>query len=114
MHFILPSGILKSTSSDSFIQFEEDDANEASKNGFTLNTPSLVTANTEPRFVEDKTPKSYLYIQMQLCRKESLKDWLRNTVDDRDKFEVLDIFNQIVCAVEYVHQQGLIHRDLKV
>ncbi|KAJ8709331.1 hypothetical protein PYW07_009157 [Mythimna separata] len=56
----------------------------------------------------------YLYIQMQLCRQDSLHDWLR---DNRccearaDKVKIL--FSQIVSAVEYVHLAGLIHRDLK-
>ncbi|XP_014241196.1 eukaryotic translation initiation factor 2-alpha kinase [Cimex lectularius] len=56
--------------------------------------------------------KKYLYIQMQLCRRDSLKDWL-SANQQRDTNEVLRIFNQIVQAVEYVHFQGLIHRDLK-
>ncbi|KAF5303410.1 hypothetical protein FQR65_LT08252 [Abscondita terminalis] len=54
----------------------------------------------------------YLYIQMQLCCKESLKDWL-NAYPVRDKWQSLAIFGQIVDAVEYVHFRGLIHRDLK-
>ncbi|KAJ8711885.1 hypothetical protein PYW08_008839 [Mythimna loreyi] len=59
-------------------------------------------------------PQMYLYIQMQLCRQDSLHDWLR---DNRccearaDKVKIL--FSQIVSAVEYVHLAGLIHRDLK-
>lgn len=59
-------------------------------------------------------PTVYLYIQMQLCQKQSLKEWLVNNklVERQDK--VLPIFEQIVDAVEYVHLQGLIHRDLKV
>lgn len=59
-------------------------------------------------------PTSYLYIQMQLCRKQSLKDWLFETDASIRHVECLSIFKQIVEAVEYVHLKGLIHRDLKV
>lgn len=58
--------------------------------------------------------KVYLYIQMQLCRKDTLKDWLRINCEKRDKTTIFDLFYQIVDAVEYVHSQDLIHRDLKV
>lgn len=61
-----------------------------------------------------KTQKLYLYIQMQLCQTESLKDWLSNNTEDRDKNRLLDVFHQIVRAISYVHRQGLMHRDLKV
>lgn len=58
-------------------------------------------------------PRWYLYIQMQLCRKESLKDWLqKNDMNIRGN-QTFTIFKQIVGAVEYVHLKGLIHRDLK-
>lgn len=56
----------------------------------------------------------FLYIQMQLYSKETLKDWLGNNTLNRDRYTVLNIFDQIVCAVDYVHSQGLMHRDLKV
>lgn len=55
----------------------------------------------------------YLFIQMQLCRRESLREWLRDR-SVRSSETVLQMFDQIVQAVEYVHLQGLIHRDLKV
>lgn len=58
--------------------------------------------------------RMYLFIQMQLCKKESLKDWLKDNVHVRHSSAIINIFNQIVQAVEYVHMQGLIHRDLKV
>lgn len=58
-------------------------------------------------------PRWYLYIQMQLCRKESLKDWLRKSDMIVRANQTYTIFKQIVEAVEYVHLKGLIHRDLK-
>lgn len=58
--------------------------------------------------------RMYLYIQMQLCKKQSLKDWLKLNKLDTRQTEIVPIFRQIVDAVEYVHLKGLIHRDLKV
>ena len=57
--------------------------------------------------------KLYLYIQMQLCQKTSLKEWLANAHDKKLNV-LLDIFAQTVSAVAYVHDSGLMHRDLKV
>ncbi|KAG5265472.1 hypothetical protein AALO_G00242860 [Alosa alosa] len=57
----------------------------------------------------------YLYIQMQLCRKENLKDWMGQRVapELREHSECLNIFLQIAEAVEFLHSKGLMHRDLK-
>lgn len=62
------------------------------------------------------TPKVYLYIQMQLCRKENLKDWMaqRSQPDLREHSQCLAIFLQIAEAVDFIHSKGLMHRDLKV
>lgn len=58
-------------------------------------------------------PFTFLYIQMQLCRQDSLQDWLRTNAK-RHPDDVTSIFKQTLEAVEYVHLQNLIHRDLKV
>uniref|UniRef100_A0A8C4R6R5 non-specific serine/threonine protein kinase n=1 Tax=Eptatretus burgeri TaxID=7764 RepID=A0A8C4R6R5_EPTBU len=60
-------------------------------------------------------PSHYLYIQMQLCQKENLKDWLnsRTNLADRPRSECLAIFKQIVGTVHFLHTSGLMHRDLK-
>lgn len=58
--------------------------------------------------------RMYLYIQMQLCKKQSLKDWLRLNDLATRQCDIVPIFKQIVDGVEYCHLKGLIHRDLKV
>lgn len=61
-----------------------------------------------------KADRMYLYIQMQLCKKQSLKDWLRLNDSHTRQRDIVCIFKQIVDGVEYCHLKGLIHRDLKV
>lgn len=58
-------------------------------------------------------PKLFLYIQMQLCRQDSLRDWLSRSITSRSRTDCMLIFVQIVDAVQYVHSCGLMHRDLK-
>ncbi|KAG9509463.1 putative ATP-dependent RNA helicase DDX46, partial [Fragariocoptes setiger] len=59
------------------------------------------------------TEQAYLYIQMQLCRKETLRDWLASNTDKRDRNVVFDIFYQIADAMAFVHEHNYCHRDLK-
>ncbi|KAG7271017.1 hypothetical protein CRUP_038468 [Coryphaenoides rupestris] len=75
-----------------------------------LAIPTHTPARNQP------SPKVYLYIQMQLCRKENLKDWMaqRCGPEQRDRNECLEIFLQIAEAVDFLHSKGLMHRDLKV
>lgn len=73
-----------------------------------------LSLNLQDRKLVKKSAKMFLYIQMQLCKKMSLREWLKEQNRSRDTIHVLNIFQQIVNAVEYVHLQGLIHRDLKV
>jgi serine/threonine protein kinase len=59
------------------------------------------------------TVKHTLYIQMQLCSGHTISDYLSNPEARRDIPAALRLFLQVAQAVHHVHEQGLIHRDLK-
>lgn len=88
--------------------------NQGHRRQLSLDLPSISDMKSvKPTVVNGAPHKMYLYIQMQLCMKNSLKDWLRaNDLQTRNG-KTYEIWNQIIEAVHYVHLKGLIHRDLK-
>lgn len=126
-------GIVNDKYSDSFIVFENtsqgDHSNLSQKTKTNSQSESSIDSSNTIASTKDKTMgnlqpyktnqsivnssgKLFLYIQMQLCKRESLRDWLKDHTNRRC-VQIRSIFEQIVSAVEYVHQKGLIHRDLK-
>lgn len=106
------------TSHDSYVVFQDtgNDAPDESKvQGKEKTEESQVEEVTRRRNRRSVGPKTFLYIQMELCVKQTLREWLQenNTSSLRDRPHVLSIFRQIVEAVDYVHSSGLMHRDLK-
>ncbi|XP_063781191.1 eukaryotic translation initiation factor 2-alpha kinase 3 isoform X2 [Pseudophryne corroboree] len=99
---------------------DSSDSKPTSASTLSISPPRPKTLNLDltkntPEKLNPSSPKVYLYIQMQLCRKENLKDWMeaRYTLEDRPRTESLHIFLQIAEAVQFLHSKGLMHRDLK-
>ena len=64
---------------------------------------------------QNKMDNFFIYIQMELCQRETLRHWLDIYKDEkRERIQILSIFDQILHAISYIHSQELIHRDLKV
>lgn len=54
---------------------------------------------------------------MELCRPDTLRHWLRdrNANNDKDinRYQALVWFKDIISGVKYIHDSGMIHRDIK-
>eukprot|EP00096_Caligus_rogercresseyi_P012494 TRINITY_DN5246_c0_g1_i2.p1 TRINITY_DN5246_c0_g1~~TRINITY_DN5246_c0_g1_i2.p1 ORF type:complete len:934 (-),score=274.94 TRINITY_DN5246_c0_g1_i2:55-2856(-) len=117
------SSSVSSHSEDIIFEEEEEESEEGKKSSLSSPPETLnITHNGEesnPCYSSLKgSPRSYLYIVMQLCQKESLKDWLASggtlSLPSSSRLqEAIQIFHQICLGVEYFHKMGLIHRDLK-
>jgi serine/threonine protein kinase len=89
-----------------------------SKEGELASVPSQVD---ETEVLSTDKLRHTLYIQMQLCSQKTLADFLSDKearrgpshADGLDIPYALSLFLQIAQGVKYVHEQGLIHRDLK-
>ncbi|KAF8940243.1 hypothetical protein EDD21DRAFT_369155 [Dissophora ornata] len=55
-------------------------------------------------------PSRTLYIQMEYCERQTLKDLIDVGVDPDDGWR---LFRQILEGLVHIHSQGMIHRDLK-
>ena len=84
-----------------------EEVSKQSESKMSENVDSETTKN-----LRKDSLRSFLYIQMELCRPNTLKDWLMDEME-RDRNISLHIFHQIVQAVNYVHTAGQFHRDLK-
>ncbi|XP_070835597.1 eIF-2-alpha kinase GCN2 [Chaetodon trifascialis] len=54
----------------------------------------------------------YLYIQMEYCEKSTLRDTIDHSLY-QDQNRLWRLFREILDGLAYIHQQGMIHRDLK-
>ncbi|TSO67491.1 eIF-2-alpha kinase GCN2 [Bagarius yarrelli] len=107
-----PSFLPSNSDSESDIIFDNGDASR----------DSIVQENVSKREGVDTSESStsknapliahYLYIQMEYCEKSTLRD----TIDQglhRDCSRLWRLFREILDGIAYIHEQGMIHRDLK-
>uniref|UniRef100_A0A8D1R4L6 non-specific serine/threonine protein kinase n=1 Tax=Sus scrofa TaxID=9823 RepID=A0A8D1R4L6_PIG len=107
---VFSQSFLPASDSDSDIIFDNDDENSKSQN-------QDEDCNGENSCHESEPPATteavhYLYIQMEYCEKSTLRD----TIDQglyRDTVRLWRLFREILDGLAYIHEKGMIHRDLK-
>lgn len=95
----------QSSSASSDAVLERNSGSHSRNTSLSVSVKKKKSSETKRAKNSAKESRMYLYIQMQLCRKESLREWLRAQVSEPDINHVLHMFNDIVRAVEYVHLQ---------
>ncbi|KAF1839024.1 Serine/threonine-protein kinase [Decorospora gaudefroyi] len=101
----------ESDDEDGAIVFGSDSEGEPGTASLGPRSPAV-----KKRTMSDSTPakssRSVLYIQMEFCEKQTLRDLIRRDLYD-DPDEYWRLFRQILEGLDHIHGHGIIHRDLK-
>ncbi|XP_053488961.1 eIF-2-alpha kinase GCN2 isoform X3 [Ictalurus furcatus] len=107
-----PSFLPSNSDSESDIIFDNGDTSRDSIVQEELSKRQGV--DTAESSISERPPliAHYLYIQMEYCEKSTLRD----TIDQglyQDCSRLWRLFREILDGIAYIHEQGMIHRDLK-
>ncbi|MCJ1285157.1 hypothetical protein MMC26_004495 [Xylographa opegraphella] len=93
----------------------DDDDDDDDVNQLYSTNEALGAASASQRRRRSSAQVSYkttLYIQMEYCEKQTLRDLIRNDLHNNVD-ECWRLFRQILEGLAHVHSHGIIHRDLK-
>ncbi|XP_060526951.1 eIF-2-alpha kinase GCN2 isoform X2 [Cylas formicarius] len=103
-------GVCKSSNTDSeSIQFEKGSVEESESELSSASIKSAKQIKIVPEIIKQE---AYMYIQMEFCEKSTLRTAIDNNLY-LDEDRVWRLFRETVEGLAYIHQRGMIHRDLK-
>nr|XP_004660829.2 eIF-2-alpha kinase GCN2 [Jaculus jaculus] len=107
---VFSQSFLPASDSESDIIFDNEDENSKSQNQDKDCNEKDTCQESEPSVTTKAV--HYLYIQMEYCEKSTLRD----TIDQglyQDTVRLWRLFREILDGLAYIHEKGMIHRDLK-
>ncbi|XP_060616148.2 eIF-2-alpha kinase GCN2 [Anolis sagrei] len=107
---VFSQSFLPAADSESDIIFDHEEDN--SKNHTTDEDCKGKDSHSEGNGTAEVQTLHYLYIQMEYCEKSTLRD----TIDQglyEDTSRLWRLFREILDGLAYIHEKGMIHRDLK-
>ncbi|XP_042543483.1 eIF-2-alpha kinase GCN2 isoform X1 [Dipodomys spectabilis] len=107
---VFSQSFLPASDSESDIIFDNEDENSKSQHEDEDDHEKNSHHGSEPAATTEAV--HYLYIQMEYCEKSTLRD----TIDQglyRDTSRLWRLFREILDGLAYIHEKGMIHRDLK-
>ncbi|KAF2750068.1 kinase-like protein [Sporormia fimetaria CBS 119925] len=119
--FTRSTGGLDFVSNSHRITFGSDDEFEDEDDGVVFGSDTegeddtrspLVRKRTESSSYQARPTRTILYIQMEFCEKQTLRDLIRRDLYE-DPDEYWRLFRQMLEGLAHVHSHGIIHRDLK-
>ncbi|BAM40392.1 serine/threonine protein kinase [Theileria orientalis strain Shintoku] len=69
--------------------------------------------NKHYRRKKENMPKKCLFILMEYCGEESLLETINTHTLHETPQKVIELFRQVMEALSYIHEKGIIHRDVK-
>uniref|UniRef100_A0A0C9QMD1 non-specific serine/threonine protein kinase n=1 Tax=Fopius arisanus TaxID=64838 RepID=A0A0C9QMD1_9HYME len=106
-------GTSLSTDSSDSIEFEKDTTQEGTSDCESPEDHGEMEQSIRNETETDSSKEiQFMYIQMEFCEKSTLRTAIDNGLFE-DEERVWRLFREIVEGIVHIHQQGMIHRDLK-
>ncbi|KAL3989303.1 Protein kinase domain family protein [Acanthocheilonema viteae] len=109
-----PAGLSTVESSDFEVLFEDKCDNEDSSNE---NDASMQATSTSPPETATESSSTLflriLFIQMEYCEKSTLRNLIDSSKLLKNSRQIWRLFREILLGLQYIHQEGMIHRDIK-